>query len=240
MSSTAPDRAKPEIHHDHRDVVGGWLRPAVFGAMDGVVTNVALITGVAAAGAHSHVVALTGIAGLLAGAFSMAVGEWTSVNSQRELLHAEIETERLELARVPEAEEAELAALFGHRGLSPELARTVARELSKDPEVAWRVHIREELGVDPEGLQSAYLAAGSSLLSFAAGALLPLLPYLLGGRQLWYSLLIAALTLLGLGASVARFTSRPVWHGALRQLALGAAAAAVTYAAGAAFGAGTA
>src|SRR5437016_2071962 len=144
------NRARPDTHghdhgHDHRDVAGGWLRPAVFGAMDGLVTNVALITGVAAAGARLHVVILTGVAGLLAGALSMAVGEWTSVRSQRALVVAEIETERAEIERRPEAEEAELAGLFRSRGLPRDVAARVARELSKDPEVAWRVHVREEL-----------------------------------------------------------------------------------------------
>jgi VIT1/CCC1 family predicted Fe2+/Mn2+ transporter len=206
--------------------------------MDGLVSNVALITGVAAAGARVHVVALTGLAGLLAGSLSMAVGEWTSVRSQRHLVASEIAIERHELSRRPEAEEAELAGLYRSRGLSRDLASKVARELSRDPEVAWRIHVREELGVDPDELPSPYLAAGSSLTSFALGALLPLLPYLLGAHRLWISLLVAALALLVLGGSTARFTARPIWRGALEQLGLGAAAAAVTYGVGHAFGVG--
>src|SRR3954465_2919879 len=207
--------------------------------MDSLVSNVALIAGVAAAaGSHTHVVVVTGIAGLLAGAFSMAVGEWTSVSSQTELVRAEIDKERRELVRRPAAEQAELAALFASRGLSPELSRQVARELSRDPESLWRIHVREELGVDPDGLPSAYLAAGSSLASFSAGALVPLLPYLLGAHHLWAPIILAAGALAGLGMAVARFTGRPAWLGALRQLALGGAAAGITYAVGSAFGVG--
>jgi len=206
--------------------------------MDGLVSNVALITGVAAAGARAHVVALTGLAGLLAGSLSMAVGEWTSVRSQRHLIAAEIDKERHELVHRPDAEEAELAGLYRNRGLSRVLAGQVARELSRDPEIAWRIHVREELGVDPDDLPSPYLAGASSLGSFAAGALIPLLPYLLGFTHLWLSLVLAAVALVVLGASTARFTSRPAWRGAGEQLALGAAAAAITYGVGSAFGVG--
>jgi VIT1/CCC1 family predicted Fe2+/Mn2+ transporter len=239
MSDSALERRAAEVHHSHRDVASGWLRPAVFGAMDGLVSNVALISGVAAAaGSHVHVVVVTGIAGLLAGAFSMAAGEWTSVNSQAELVRAEIDKERRELARRPEAEQAELAVLFASRGLSDELAEQVARELSRDPELVWRIHVREELGVDPDELPSPYVAAVSSLLSFAVGAFVPLLPYIAGSHHLWISLVLAAVSLAGLGASVARFTERSPWMGALRQLAVGAAAAGITYGVGSAFGVG--
>jgi vacuolar iron transporter family protein len=238
VTSTTTSGRAAEIHHDHRDVVGGWLRPAVFGAMDGLVSNVALISGVAAAGARAHVVALTGLAGLMAGAFSMAVGEWTSVNSQRELTRSEIATERHELERRPEAEQAELAGLFRQRGLPAELAATVARELSRDPELAWRIHVREELGVDPDALASPYVAAFSSLGSFAVGALLPLLPYLLGAHRLWITLGIAVVALLAIGGSVARLTSLPVIKHALLVFALGGAAAGITYGVGSLFGVG--
>src|SRR4051794_30821426 len=157
MSDTAVAGRDAEVHHSHRDVAGGWLRPSVFGAMDGLVSNVALISGVAAAaGSHVHVVLVTGLAGLLAGAFSMAVGEWTSVSSQTELVRAEIAKERRELKRRPDAEQAELAALYVRRGLSADLAAQVARELSRDPESLWRIHVREELGVDPDSLPSPY------------------------------------------------------------------------------------
>jgi VIT1/CCC1 family predicted Fe2+/Mn2+ transporter len=238
MTQAAVDTRDAEVHHTHRDVAGGWLRPAVFGAMDGLVSNVALIAGIAGAGASRHGVILAGLAGLLAGAFSMAVGEWTSVHSQAELVRAEIAKERRELVRKPAAERAELAALYRHRGLSPDLAAQVARELSRDPESVWRIHVREELGVDPDNLASPYVAAFSSLLSFAAGALVPMLPYVAGAHMLWPTLLVAAADLLLLGAAVARFTDRPWWHGAFRQLALGAAAVGITYGVGSAFGVG--
>jgi vacuolar iron transporter family protein len=241
MSDSAVVERDAEQHsHSHRDINGGWLRPGVFGAMDGLVTNVSLIAGIAAAAGvtHTHIVVVTGIAGLLAGAFSMAVGEWTSVHSQAELVRAEIVKEQHELNRRPAAEQAELAALFASRGLPRELAKRVAHELSQDPELLWRIHVREELGVDPDNLPSPYVAAVSSLLSFAVGAFVPLLPYLLGAHRLWPSLVVAAVALAALGASVARFTDRPWWLGGSRQLALGAGAAAITYGVGSAFGVG--
>jgi len=236
MTAAIASRRSAEIHHDHRDVAGGWLRPAVFGAMDGLLTNVALITGVASAGSSHHIVVLTGVAGLLAGAMSMAVGEWTSVRSQSQLVAAEIAIEREELVRRPEAEEAELAGIFRSRGLPRDLAARVASELSKDPEVAWRVHVREELGVDPDELPKPLLAGGSSLGSFAVGAFIPLAPYLFGSGMLWLALVLAGAALLALGAGVARFTGKPMVTGALLQLALGAATAAITYGVGTAFG----
>ena len=239
MTETTLAGQPAEVHHSHRDVGGGWLRPAVFGAMDGLVSNLSLIAGVAAAaGTHTRVVVVTGLAGLLAGAFSMAVGEWTSVNSQRELVHAEIDKERRELVRRPAAEQAELAALYRSRGLSKELATQVAREMSRDPDLVWRIHVREELGVDPDALASPYVAAGSSLASFAVGAFVPLLPYAVGAGHLWLALLLSGAALVGLGGAVARFTDRPLWLGATRQLALGGAAAAITYGVGSLFGVG--
>jgi len=238
VSETAVDTRNAEVHHTHRDVTSGWLRPAVFGAMDGLVSNVALIAGVAGAGATRHVVLLAGLAGLLAGAFSMAVGEWTSVQSQSELVRSEIQKERRELVRKPAAEQAELAALYRHRGLSPDLAKQVAQQLSRDPESLWRIHVREELGVDPDNLASPYVAAFSSLFSFAVGALVPLLPYVAGAHVLWPTLIVAAADLVALGAAVARFTDRPLWVGAVRQLALGSAAVGITYGVGSAFGVG--
>jgi VIT1/CCC1 family predicted Fe2+/Mn2+ transporter len=225
----ATQRERSEIHHSHRDVTGGWLRPAVFGAMDGLVSNVALITGVAGADAGRSAVLVAGFAGLVAGAFSMATGEYVSVTSQRELARAEIAVERAEIARVPAAEEAELAALYRSRGLTPELAEEVARQLSADPEQAWRVHVREELGFDPDDLPSAWTAAGSSLAAFALGALLPLLPYVVGATSLLWSLLVAGFGLAVTGAFVSRFTGRSAWLSGSRQLALGALSAGVTY-----------
>jgi VIT1/CCC1 family predicted Fe2+/Mn2+ transporter len=228
--------ARAEIHHQHRDVTGGWLRPAVFGAMDGLVSNFALIAGVAGGRVQHQVIVLTGLAGLAAGAFSMAAGEYISVASQAELAQAEIEVERRELQRSPEAEQRELAQLYEARGLEPELAREVARQLSRDPEEALGVHTREELGIDPEDLPSPLLAAGSSFLSFGVGACLPVLPYLLGATNLWPAALLAAVGLFTAGALVSRVTARSWWFSGMRQLLLGGAAAAITFAVGSLIG----
>ena len=161
-----------EVHHAHRDVTGGWLRPAVFGASDGLVSNFALIAGVAAAPRRPAPTARQSSSpvwpGLVAGAASMAAGEYVSVASQSELAMAEIELERHELQVRPEAEERELADTFERRGLGPELAAQVARELSRDPQNALEVHVREELGVDPYDLPSPVTAAVSSFLAFAS------------------------------------------------------------------------
>jgi vacuolar iron transporter family protein len=227
-----------EIHHQHRDITGGWLRPAVFGAMDGLVSNFALIAGVAGGSGEPRVIVLAGLAGLAAGAFSMAAGEYTSVASQTELARAEIAVERRELQRRPAAEQEELAQVYMSRGLDSELARQVAAALSADPEQALQVHAREELGIAPDDLPSPLVAAGSSFMSFAAGALVPVLPYLLGARGIWPSLVCALLALFGCGALVARVTTRSWWYSGLRQLLLGAVAAALTYALGSLVGAG--
>ncbi|WP_328772325.1 VIT1/CCC1 transporter family protein [Streptomyces sp. NBC_00286] len=224
-------------NHTHRDVNGGWLRPAVFGAMDGLVSNLALMTGVAGGAVAHQTVVLTGLAGLAAGAFSMAAGEYTSVASQRELVQAELEVERRELRKHPRCEEWELAELYEARGVAPALAREVARQLSKDPEQALEIHAREELGIDPGDLPSPTVAAASSFGSFALGALLPVLPYLLGATALWPAVLLALVGLFACGAVVARVTARSWWYSGLRQLALGGAAAGVTYALGSLFGA---
>ncbi|MGW4801283.1 VIT1/CCC1 transporter family protein [Nonomuraea sp. NPDC004297] len=219
----------PEQHHSHRDVTGGWLRPAVFGAMDGLVSNFALIAGVVGAAGAGQGAVLAGFAGLIAGACSMAAGEYTSVKSQTELMRAEIAVERRELARNPEGERAELAALYRARGLDPELAERVADGLSADPEQALRVHVREELGVDPDDLPSPYLAAASSFGAFAVGALVPLAPFLFGASGIMVALVLSVVALFGFGAAVAAMTARPWWLGGLRQLALGVGAATVTY-----------
>lgn len=226
------------VGHEHADVTGGWLRPAVFGAMDGLVSNFALIAGVAGGSGDSGVIVLAGLAGLAAGAFSMAAGEYTSVAAQAELAEAEIEVEREALRTKPEAEEQELADIYVARGLEPGLAAEVARQLHRDPETALDVHAREELGVTPGDLPSARLAATSSFLSFAMGALLPVLPYVLGADALWPAAIVALLGLFACGAVVTQVTSRPWWYGGLRQLVLGAAAAALTYAFGSLVGTG--
>jgi vacuolar iron transporter family protein len=234
--SAAPAEGRAEIHHDHRDVTGGWLRPAVFGAMDGLISNFSLISGFSGAQASRHLLILSGLGGLVAGAFSMAVGEFVSVASQSDLARAEIEVERHELEHNAAAEQAELADLYVSRGVDRELALEVARQLSRDPAQALEIHTREELGVSANDLPSPYLAAGSSFASFSVGAALPLLPFLLGASALWPAAVVAGLALLFTGAVVARITARPLWYGGLRQLILGAVAAAVTFGVGAAIG----
>jgi vacuolar iron transporter family protein len=238
---TASDPAGGGVHHTHRDVRGGRLRPAVFGATDGVISNGALVAGVAGANTSTHSIILSGFVGLLAGSFSMAVGEWVSVHSQTQLVRAEIDKERIEIARSPRAEETELAAIFRHRGMSRDLAARVAREISADPDEAWRTHVREELGVDPDEQPSPYVAGLLSFATFAVGAFAPVLPYLLGAHNLLWSLVLCAVALLAMGAAVARFTGqvgRSVWFGAVRTLALGVIAVGVVYGVGHAIGAG--
>jgi vacuolar iron transporter family protein len=223
-------RAWPEAHgHQHRDVSGGWLRPAVFGAMDGLVTNASLIAGVGGGGGASHTIVLTGLAGLAAGACSMATGEYVSVSSQNELVYAEVNKERLELEHNPVAEQAELAGMLRARGVSAATARQAAAEISAQPEMALQVHALEELGVNPGELPSPVVAAGASLASFAVGALIPLLPYLFGWDLLAAALALAAVAAVVGGGVVARLTARPFWRGALRQLLLGACAVGITY-----------
>ncbi len=235
--STASDTQSEQHGHQHRDVSGGWLRPAVFGAMDGLVTNVSLIAGVGGGGGSHQFIVLTGLAGLAAGAFSMATGEFVSVSSQNELIGAEVRKEAHELKHNPESEQQELADTFRARGVDPELATEVARQLSAQPDHALAVHVREELGVDPEELPSPYTAAGASLVTFAIGALIPLIPYLAGLDSLLIALGLAALAAFIGGGLVARLTDRPFFRGALRQLLLGALAAGVTYLVGMAVGA---
>lgn len=223
-----------EIHHQHRDVTGGWLRPAVFGVSDGLVSNVALIAGVAAGSSAANAtgtkaVVLAGLAGLAAGAFSMAVGEYVSVASQTELAKAEIASELHELTHRPEAELSELTQMYVDKGVDPELAAMVAGQLSQDPHQALDVHVREELGLDPTDLPSPWTAAISSFLAFTLGALVPLLPYLLGAGSLWPTLLLSLVCLFGVGVLVSRVTVRTWWYAGLRQMLLGAVAAGATY-----------
>jgi VIT1/CCC1 family predicted Fe2+/Mn2+ transporter len=225
IAAQIPTRAE----HHHADVTGGWLRAAVFGAMDGLVSNVGLIAGVGGGGVAPKAIVLTGFAGLVAGAISMALGEYTSVRTQTEQVAAEVEKERQELQRHPAAEIEELAQAWTARGLPPRLAREVATAVHQNPREALRVHAQEELGIDPGEQPSPWVAAGSSFVCFAVGALIPLLPYLLGATALWPALVAGGVGLFLAGALVARFTGRIWWLSGLRQLALGAAAAAATY-----------
>jgi VIT1/CCC1 family predicted Fe2+/Mn2+ transporter len=196
-----------EIGHQHQDVSGGWLRPAVFGAMDGLVTNIALVAGVGGGGGGAGVIVLSGTAGLVAGAFSMALGEYASVETQNDSVRAEVRVERDELRRHPEAERVELVASYVAMGLTRETAQRVADEVHADPA----------------------LAGASSFLCFAIGALVPLLPFLLGFTSLPLGMGAGAVGLVVAGALAARFTTRPWWLGGLRQLGFGAIAAVATY-----------
>lgn len=230
-----------EAHeHSHADVSGGWLRAAVFGAMDGLVTNTALVAGVGGGGAAPRAIVLSGVASLVAGAISMALGEYTSVRTQNEQLDLEVEKERRELARNPAGELAELASTLRARGVDAELARQVAVQLHRDPDTALRLHVVAELGLNPADKPSPWTAAGSSFVTFATGAVIPLLPYLLGFSVLAAALACGAVGLAAAGALSSRFTPRPWWYAALRQLLFGAAAAGITYGIGVAIGVGVA
>ena len=216
-------------NHQHRDVSGGKLRPIVFGAVDGLVTIGSLIAGVGGSGLGRTALILTGLAGLVAGSVSMATGEYISVANQNELVASEVDVERDRHARFPEAELAELTAVFLGYGVEPAAAAHVAEVINGDPDVALRFHLREELGVDPSALPSPFIAAISSLVSCALGGLIPLLPFLLGSTLLALALGIVAVALFLGGEAVGRVTGRRLFTSGLRQLALGAAAVGVAY-----------
>lgn len=222
--------------HHHRDVSGGWLRPTVFGAVDGLVTNASLIAGLGGGRVSAHTVVLTGVAALVAGAFSMGTGEYISVTNQNELVHAEVALEREMHARFPVAEQDELAGYFRGYGADPETAARMAIAVSQDPGTALRIHTREELGVDPSDLPSPILAGVASLIAFSLGALVPLLPYLVGLSFLLATLVITAVALVTGGMVVGRLTGRPLVRSGLRQVALGGLAIAVTYGVGSLIG----
>jgi VIT1/CCC1 family predicted Fe2+/Mn2+ transporter len=196
--------------------------------MDGLVTNASLISGVGGGGGSQHVILLTGLAGLAAGACSMATGEFVSVSSQNELVHAEVDKERHELLHNAAAEQIELVGMLRRRGISAATARLAAAEISAHPEQA--------LTVNPTELPSPYVAAAASLVAFAVGAIIPLLPYVLGFDALWAALGLSALAAIVGGGLVSRLTDRPFWRGALRQLVLGALATGITYLIGLAVG----
>jgi VIT1/CCC1 family predicted Fe2+/Mn2+ transporter len=220
------------LHEHHADVSGGWLRAATFGAMDGLVTNIALIAGVGGGGVSRETLILTGVAGLVAGAISMGLGEYTSVRTQNDQVAAELAKELHELRANPDGEADELVAIWTARGLPEPLARQVADVLKAHPEQALRVHAQEELGVVPDELPSPWTAALSSFVCFSVGAVIPLLTYLLGFDSLAAALLVGGAGLFVAGVLVARLTDQPWWRSGLRQLVLGAAAAGATYAIG--------
>lgn len=229
-----------ESDHSHRDVSGGWLRAATFGAMDGLVTTIALIAGVGGGGADRQMIVLTGLAGVVAGAFSMALGEFASVGTQNDAVDAEADVERRELARHPRAEEAELAQRYREMGLSAPTADAVAREMHADPDLALRVHLSQELGVSLDDQPSPWVAAVSSFAAFVVGGIIPLVTFLLGVESLVVGLAVGGVGLLVAGALTSRFTTRSWWAAALRQLAFGAIAAGATYLVGMLIGVGVA
>lgn len=219
---------------------GNALRAAVLGVNDGLVSNASLVMGVAGAGVASKEILLTGAAGLIAGACSMAMGEWISVQSSRELSARELAVERQHIASESEVEQAELALVYEQKGLHPREARRVAERLSADPATALDTHAREELGIDPDELGgSPWVAGGASFALFVVGAILPVLPFLLwsGTVAVGIALAVSALGLFGIGAAITLLTGRSVLLSGLRQLAFGSAAFAVTYGTGALVGA---
>ncbi|MGI8847819.1 MAG: VIT1/CCC1 transporter family protein [Candidatus Dormibacteria bacterium] len=234
-ASGAPDtRTDHHRHEHHRDVRGGAARAAVFGVSDGLLTNVSLILGVAGANPAPGVVRLAGLAGLVAGAFSMAAGEYVSMSAQSELVQRELAVERRELKRNPIGEERELAEVYEQRGVPAAEARRVAAAIMTDPEVALEVHAREELGVDPRDTGSPRAAALSSFVSFSLGALVPLVPWFItsGVVATVASVVLGAIAAVSIGWVLALFTGRSRMRGALRQLLVAAVAAAVTYGVG--------
>ncbi|RAV12723.1 hypothetical protein DQP55_11285 [Mycolicibacterium sp. GF69] len=225
-------RRRPhDFDHRHSDVSGGWLRAATFGAMDGLVSNTALIAGVGAA-ANAHAVVLSGFAGLAAGAFSMALGEYTSVRTANEQIDSEVVVERRAFRKHLQAEKAELTDELMELGLSPQTAALATEEIHRDENRAVNFHLVREIGIDPTEKPSPYVAAVSSFVMFAIGAVTPLLPYFLGFESLWLGLLCGGVGLMIAGGVASRFTKRPLWFASLRQLALGTAAIAATYVVG--------
>lgn len=226
----------------HRNVQGGAARAAVLGAGDGLITNVSLVLGVAGAGSsHQSVVRLVGIAGLLAGAFSMAAGELVSVRAQAELVQRELDVERHELRTEPDAELAELAGMYRARGVPADDARTVARILSANHDLALDTHARLELGIDPTQQPSPTLAAVSSFCAFSVGAVIPLIPWFFtsGPTAVLLSISLGAVAALILGGLIGKSTGRGVVRTALRQLVAVIVAAGVTYGVGSLLGVGT-
>lgn len=226
-----PSLSLRDPHANHRAVAGGLARAAVFGISDGLVSNVSLVVGFAGSGVAPSVVRLAGLAGAVAGAVSMAAGEWISISAQNELVARELEVERVEIARNPRAETAELAEIYEAHGMSVDVAKTAAREVMRSPDVALTVHAREELGVDPSELGSPWAAAGLSLLCFLVGALLPVIPWLTGsgnGAKI-ASVLIGAVAAALVGAAIGKVAERSISRSAIRQVAILLIACGVTY-----------
>lgn len=234
------DRWPADAHTGHRQVSGGLARAAVFGMSDGLTSNVLLVIGFAGSGVAANVVRLAGVAGAVAGAVSMGAGEWISVSAQNELVVRELEVERRELSRNADAEQRELAAMYEQHGMQTETARRAAADVMRNRDVALRVHAREELGVDPDELPSAWKAAVLSFLCFVLGAVLPVVPWLFGGGDAATvaSVVIGVLAATVLGWVIGQFAERARWKAALRQVLILLAACVVTYSIGMAFDVG--
>lgn len=229
-------------HEPHHESLGrrlNWLRAGVLGANDGIVSTAGIVVGVAGATADRTTVLMAGIAGLVAGALSMAGGEYVSVSTQRDTEHAALKLETEELKTMPEAEETELAEIYEEKGLSPELAREVARELSENN--ALQAHAEVELGIDPDDLTSPWQAAWASLVSFAVGALLPLLAITLppASWRVWTCVLAVLAGLFLTGYVSARLGSARARRAVLRNVGVGALTMVVTYWVGTLFGVAT-
>ena len=229
-----------EVGERHASLGGATLRAGVFGASDGLVSNAALVMGVAAAGADLHAVQLTGVAGLLAGALSMAAGEYVSVRSQREFYEYQMALERDELAEYPDAEAEELALIYNARGIDMDEARRMSAALLANPQQALDVLAREELGLNPDDLGSPMAAAGSSFLAFAFGATIPLVPFFVGvsgPTAVYASAGVTALALFTVGIALSLFTGRGAFRGGLRMMLIGGGAGVAAWAVGKLLGA---
>lgn len=228
------------VEHHHRNVQAGGARAAVFGVSDGLVSNVALILGMAGAHASAGAVRLAGLAGLIGGAFSMATGEYVSMRAQSELMQRELDIERQAIHHDPEDERRELTAIYEARGLDSGLAEELSGKMMRSPELALETHAREELGINPQQTGNPWQAAGSSFVSFGLGAIIPLLPWLVSGgtAATRWSIVLGGIAAFTVGAALAHFTGRSWLWSALRQLLISGIAAGVTYTIGHAVGLG--
>ena len=217
--------------HKHRDVQDGAARAAVFGISDGLVSNVSLILGIAGASTDPSIIRVAGISGLLAGAVSMAAGEYVSLQAQKELVERELLIEKKSIDTNLEAETEELKSIYEERGIDSDLAEEVARQIMSNSEIALEVHVREELGVNPGQLGNPFLAASSSFVSFSFGAFVPLIPWLIGegNSAIWTSAIMGIFSTALVGGVLARLSGRSVFKTSTRQMLVAAAACSVTY-----------
>jgi VIT1/CCC1 family predicted Fe2+/Mn2+ transporter len=230
---------RAESHPGHRSVAGGLARASVFGVSDGLVSNVSLVIGFAGAGVASSVVRLAGLAGAIAGATSMAAGEWVSISAQNEMVYRELAVERRELAHNTVSETAELAAMYEGHGMTRQIALDAAADVMREPEAALVVHVREELGVDPNELGSPWTAAGLSMVCFLVGALLPVIPWLGdggGNSAKVASIVIGVVAAALVGAAIGKFAERRIAWSAIRQVLILLVACGATWLVGRALG----